>query len=115
LLQWRLSLCLLGTVAGFLAILGVLILPITSADPEFRSARLLVVNLLTRTQNTMAKRLLIAIPMFILGLIIAKTEFRVIWHYSGWTNQTTTWPMPHRVRAGDGALHHHRPDCRRNR
>ncbi|BCS48461.1 hypothetical protein JUNP479_1141 [Aeromonas jandaei] len=83
------STSLLGTVGGILAILGVVILPITSGDTAFRSARLIVADFLKLTQKPMAKRLLIAIPMFILGFIISKAEFGVIWRYFGWANQTT--------------------------
>ena len=83
------STSLLGTVGGILAILGVVILPITSGDTAFRSARLIVADFLNLTQKPMAKRLLIAVPMFILGFIISKAEFGVIWRYFGWANQTT--------------------------
>ncbi|MNF44175.1 hypothetical protein D3C84_252810 [compost metagenome] len=83
------STSLLGTVGGILAILGVVILPITSGDTAFRSARLIVADFLKLTQKPMAKRLLIAVPMFILGFIISKAEFGVIWRYFGWANQTT--------------------------
>lgn len=87
------STSLLGTVGGILAILGVVILPITSGDTAFRSARLIVADFLNLTQKPMAKRLLIAIPMFILGFIISKAEFGVIWRYFGWANQTTAMIM----------------------
>ncbi|ELI6419669.1 TPA: carbon starvation protein A [Aeromonas salmonicida subsp. salmonicida] len=83
------STSLLGTVGGILAILGVVILPITSGDTAFRSARLIVADFFNLTQKPMAKRLLIAVPMFILGFIISKAEFGVIWRYFGWANQTT--------------------------
>ncbi|PKQ80540.1 carbon starvation protein A [Aeromonas sobria] len=83
------STSLLGTVGGILAILGVVILPITSGDTAFRSARLIVADFLKMTQKPLMKRLLIAIPMFILGFIISKAEFGVIWRYFGWANQTT--------------------------
>ena len=83
------STSLLGTIGGILAILGVVILPITSGDTAFRSARLIIADFLKLTQKPMAKRLLIAIPMFVLGFIISKAEFGVIWRYFGWANQTT--------------------------
>ena len=35
----------------------------------------------------MGKRLLIAIPMFILGFGISKAEFRVIWRFFGWASR----------------------------
>lgn len=87
------STSLLGTVGGFLAILGVIILPITSGDTAFRSARLIVADFLNLSQKPIAKRLLIAVPMFVIGFIISKAEFGVIWRYFGWANQTTAMLM----------------------
>ena len=52
------STSLLGTVGGILAILGVVILPITSGDTAFRSARLIVADFLKVTQKPLMKRLL---------------------------------------------------------
>ena len=48
------STSLLGTVGGILAILGVVILLITSGDTAFRSARLIVADFLKLTQKPMA-------------------------------------------------------------
>ncbi|WP_409420172.1 carbon starvation protein A [Pseudaeromonas sp. ZJS20] len=83
------SIGLLGQVGGILAILGVVILPITSGDTAFRSARLIIAEFLKMPQKPIAKRLLIAIPMFVVGYLISKADFGVIWRYFGWANQTT--------------------------
>ncbi|MCE2593639.1 carbon starvation protein A [Motilimonas cestriensis] len=87
------STSLLGTVGGILAILGVIVLPITSGDTAFRSARLIIADFLKMPQQSMPKRLLIAIPMFIIGYLITNAEFGVIWRYFGWANQTTAMIM----------------------
>ncbi|GAA3526545.1 carbon starvation protein A [Zobellella aerophila] len=84
---------LLGTVGGVLAILGVVILPITSGDTAFRSARLIVAEFLKLGQQALPKRLLIAVPMFVVGYLITQAEFGVIWRYFGWANQTTAMIM----------------------
>lgn len=83
------SIGLLGQVGGILAILGVVVLPITSGDTAFRSARLIIAEFLKMPQKPIAKRLLIAIPMFVVGYLISKADFGVIWRYFGWANQTT--------------------------
>lgn len=83
------SIGLLGQVGGILAILGVVILPITSGDTAFRSARLIIAEFLKMPQKPIAKRLLIAVPMFVVGYLISKADFGVIWRYFGWANQTT--------------------------
>ncbi|WP_323838354.1 carbon starvation CstA family protein [Photorhabdus africana] len=87
------STSLLGTVGGILAILGVVILPITSGDTAFRSARLIIAEFLNIPQQQMTKRLLLSVPMFIVGYLITKTDFNIIWRYFGWANQTTAMVM----------------------
>lgn len=87
------STSLLGTFGGILAVLGVIILPITSGDTAFRSARLIIADFFKFAQISLPKRLLIAIPMFIVGFLITKAEFGLIWRYFGWANQTTAMMM----------------------
>ncbi|MGL5283274.1 MAG: carbon starvation CstA family protein, partial [Plesiomonas shigelloides] len=67
--------------------------PITSGDTAFRSARLIIADFLKMPQKAISKRMLIALPMFVLGYRITKTEFDVIWRYFGWANQTTAMMM----------------------
>lgn len=84
----------LGVLGGILAILGVVAAPITSGDTAFRSARLIIADFLHLEQRSMRKRLLIAVPLFILsGLLLwyniaDANGFNVIWRYFGWANQT---------------------------
>ena len=83
------STTLLGTgFGGTLAILGVVVLPITSGDTAFRSARLIVADFLGMSQKETVKRLYISVPLFAVGFIISLSEFNVIWRYFGWANQT---------------------------
>ena len=78
---------LLGTFGGFLAILGVVILPITSGDTAFRSTRLILAETLRMDQTAVAKRLMIAIPLFVIAFFITKVDFAIVWRYFGWSNQ----------------------------
>ena len=84
----------LGFLGGILAILGVVAAPITSGDTAFRSARLIIADFLHLEQRSMRKRLLIAVPLFVLsGLLLwyniaDANGFNVIWRYFGWANQT---------------------------
>ncbi|MCB0209987.1 MAG: carbon starvation protein A [Anaerolineae bacterium] len=82
------STTLLGPVGGFLAIIGVIILPITSGDTAFRSTRLILADVFNTSQKTIAKRLLIAVPLFVVGYVISTQDFNLIWRYFGWANQT---------------------------
>ncbi|WNC69062.1 carbon starvation protein A [Thalassotalea nanhaiensis] len=80
---------LLGAVGGFLAILGVIILPITSGDTAFRSARLILSEFFNISQKKLNKRLILALPLFAIGAILTQVDFGIIWRYFGVANQTT--------------------------
>ncbi|MFV0421526.1 carbon starvation protein A [Oleidesulfovibrio sp.] len=82
------SMTLMGPIGGFLAVIGVIVLPITSGDTAFRSARLIIADFIKLPQKAPVKRLLIAVPLFVVGYAITKTEFAVIWRYFGFSNQT---------------------------
>ena len=79
---------MLGAVGGILALLGVVAAPITSGDTAFRSARLIIADLLHLEQRTVWKRFLICIPLFVIGYWITTVEFDVVWRYFSWTNQS---------------------------
>ena len=79
---------LLGVFGGFLAVLGVVVLPITSGDTAFRSTRLILAETLKLDQTQIRKRLLIAIPLFAVAFAISLVDFNIIWRYFGWSNQT---------------------------
>ena len=78
----------LGAVGGLLALLGVVACPITSGDTAFRSARLIIADLLKFEQKVIRNRLLISVPLFVVAFIVSKLKFAVIWRYFGWSNQT---------------------------
>ena len=83
----------LGVLGGVLALLGVVAAPITSGDTAFRSARLIIADFLHLEQRSLAKRLYIAVPLFLLsGLLLwfnvsDANGFNTIWRYFGWANQ----------------------------
>ncbi len=79
---------LLGKYGAVLALLGVVAAPITSGDTAFRSARLIVGDLLKFNQKPIKNRLLITIPLFAVGFALTKINFDVIWRYFAWSNQT---------------------------
>ena len=84
----EISTTLLGPVGGLLAVIGVIILPISSGDTAFRSARLIIADFLNMEQRAVGRRLLLAVPLFVVGFLISTAEFGVIWRYFGWANQT---------------------------
>ncbi len=93
----QISLGLLGPVGGFIAILGVVVLPVSTGDTAFRSARLIVADAFNLDQKDISKRLMVAIPLFAAGIGLTLVDFDVIWRYFGWANQAlscvTLWAI----------------------
>lgn len=87
---------LLGSVGGMIAVLGVIILPITSGDTALRALRLMIAEHLGLEQKTIQSRLMISIPIFALvaGLLYwsksSADGFNILWRYFGWANQVIT-------------------------
>lgn len=79
----------LGAVGGTFAILGVIVLPITSGDTAFRSLRMIIADYLNISQKAIAKRLMITIPIFILSIMLTFMDFNILWRYFNWANQAT--------------------------
>lgn len=78
----------MGTVGAVLAILGVVAAPITSGDTAFRSARLIVADFLNISQKSIAKRLMLCLPLFAITTALFFIDFNALWRYFAWTNQT---------------------------
>lgn len=93
----------LGTAGAILAVLGVVFAPITSGDTALRSCRLIVADALKMEQKTIASRLKICLPIFVLTLAALiyslndKEGFNLIWRYFSWMNQAlsvfTLWAI----------------------
>ena len=85
---------ILGPVGGIIALLGVIILPVTSGDTALRALRLTLSESFKLDQSNNAKRLTLAVPVFVLVAAIivwAKFNsegFNILWRYFAWSNQT---------------------------
>lgn len=77
----------LGAVGGFVALFGVVSAAITSGDTAFRSARLIIADVLKIEQRSLWKRFAIACPLFVIALVLLFVDFDVVWRYFAWTNQ----------------------------
>jgi carbon starvation protein CstA len=84
----EISRTLLGKIGGILALLGVVAAPITSGDTAFRSARLIVADFLKFSQKSIKNRLIVSIPLFLVGFLLTRLDFAIIWRYFAWSNQT---------------------------
>lgn len=85
---------LLGPIGGIIAIVGVIVLPITSGDTALRSLRLAIADAFHLDQTKKAKRLGLAAVIFALVaviLVFAKINadgFNILWRYFAWSNQS---------------------------
>ncbi len=78
----------LGSFGAVLAILGVVIAPITTGDTALRCARLILADTLKIKQDKVLKRILICMPVFVISIILLFVKFDVLWRYFAWFNQT---------------------------
>lgn len=85
---YDISTSLMGVIGGALAIIGVVICPITSGDTAFRSARLTLADWFHIDQGKIRKRLALTIPLLLVGAVLTQLNFDVVWRYFSWANQT---------------------------
>ncbi|MEG1945465.1 MAG: carbon starvation protein A [Lachnospiraceae bacterium] len=85
---YDISTTLLGVAGGALAVVGVVMCPITSGDTAFRSARLTLGDWFHIDQNKIGKRLLLTLPLLTIGAVLTQVDFNIIWRYFSWSNQT---------------------------
>lgn len=83
----NISVELLGAFGGALAVLGVVVLPVTSGDTAFRAARLTIADALGFDQRPHKNRLMLAIPLFVVGVALNFIPFGMLWRYFGFANQ----------------------------
>ena len=83
----------LGSVAGTVTVLGVIVLAITSGDTALRSTRLALAEMLHLDQKPLGNRLLLCLPLLLVVADLlwwsnqsAKT-FGLLWNYFAWGNQ----------------------------
>ena len=77
----------LGKVGAVIAIIGVVVCPITSGDTAFRSLRLSLADLFKCDQKPIAKRLMVSLPIFVVAFFFCKVDFSTAWNYLGIANQ----------------------------
>ncbi|MDQ0268646.1 carbon starvation CstA family protein [Cytobacillus purgationiresistens] len=89
------STSLLGTMGGVLAIICVILLPVTTGDTALRSSRMLLSDMLSRFLKFEGKAKIflvtgiVSVPTFLLATI----DYSFLWRYVGWTNQLSATIM----------------------
>lgn len=77
-----------GVVGTVLAVVGVVICPITSGDTALRSARLIFGSYLGFDQKPIKNRLIITVSLVAICVVLINIDFTIIWRYFSWLNQT---------------------------
>ncbi|ADF54678.1 carbon starvation CstA family protein [Zunongwangia profunda] len=86
----HLATIILGSIGGTIAVIGIIVLPITSGDTSFRAARMIVAEYIKRPQKELKNRFMIAIPIFAVSfLLLTVVDFDMLWRYFSWANQVT--------------------------
>lgn len=93
----EISITWLGSFGGILALLGVIAAPITTGDTALRSARLIVADFLHIDQKKFVSRMAVSLPIFALCFAVMLIDYRMLWNYFAWINQTlsvfTLWAV----------------------
>lgn len=86
---YQISQGFLGNGLGMvLAMIGVIVCPITSGDTALRSARLIISDALNLNQQIIKNRLMLALPIIIVTGIITQMNYETVWRYFAWVNQS---------------------------
>ena len=85
----KVMIMLLGNMVGTIAIIGVIVLPISSGLSAFRSLRTIVADYLHIKQDTLPKIFTVTIPLYVISFILTKIDFNLLWRYFNWANQVT--------------------------
>ena len=71
-----------------MAVIGVIVCPITSGDTSFRTVRLILAEWAGLDQKSFSRRLIITIPLMLVGAALTQINFDILWRYFSWANQT---------------------------
>lgn len=91
----EISSTMLGSIGGILALLSVMILPITTGDTALRSSRMIVLDSVAKWLDPDKKgtviiaTIVLSVPAFLLSTI----DYSFLWRYVGGTNQLTATIM----------------------
>lgn len=78
----------MGKIGMVIAMIGVVVCPISSGDTAYRSARLTLADWLKFDQSSVKNRIILTVPLLLSGTIICKLDYSMVWRYFSWSNQT---------------------------
>ena len=85
---------MLGSIGGMIAVIGIIVLPITSGDTSLRSLRIMIADTFHIDTTKKRNNLILALIIFgsVAGILVwAKTDssgFNTLWRYFMWANET---------------------------
>ena len=85
---YEISTSLAGTLGGILAVIGVVICPITSGDTALRSIRMMVQDDRGIDSKDLKSATIITLIAMSIVILLCLLEFESLWYYSSWINQT---------------------------
>ena len=77
----------MGSVGGVIALLGVVVCPISSGDTAYRSARLTIADWFKIDQSKWQNRILITILLLGTGFVVSTLDYSIVWRYFSFSNQ----------------------------
>lgn len=78
----------MGRTGMILAMIGVVVCPISSGDTAYRAARLTLADWFKMDQSNLRNRLILTIPLLTVGTMISQLNYQIVWRYAAWANQT---------------------------
>ncbi len=78
----------MGKTGMLLALLGVIVCPISSGDTAYRSARLTIADWFKIDQSKIKNRMLVTVVLLLTGTIIMQLDYSIVWRYFSWANQS---------------------------
>lgn len=91
----EMSSTMLGAVGGVLALLAVIILPVTTGDTALRSSRMIVMDSVSNWLNPNKKGtvILATIALSVPAFLLSTIDYSFLWRYVGGTNQLSATIM----------------------
>ncbi|QST01192.1 carbon starvation protein A [Pontibacillus sp. ALD_SL1] len=87
----------LGAFGGVLAVIGVIILPVTTGDTALRSSRMMLADLIGRMRNKeltgKLSSLFLIVPVALPTFFLTQIDYSFLWRYVGWSNQVVATVM----------------------
>jgi len=90
---YEISLGVAGPIGVILAVVGVIICPITSGDTALRSARMMIQDEYENKFDDRKRRIILTCILMVPIIFLCSIDFTILWNYFSWLNQTMACVM----------------------